>query len=69
MGCAIDITGRAVDFKCMSCDIAEHKLIPPGGMIYEDALCTLAGDVEVPIKGFIILAPKRHVISITELTN
>lgn len=68
MNCAIDFTGRLIDFDCMSCDIAEHKLLPPGGMIYEDDFVTLAGDVEVPIVGFIILAPKKHVVSITELT-
>ena len=69
MGCAIDFTGRLIDFDCMSCDIVNRKLVPPGGLIYEDEFVTLAGDVEVPIVGFIILAPKKHVVSINELTS
>lgn len=63
-----DFTGREIEFDCMSCDIANHKLVSPGGMIYEDEFVTLAGDVEVPIEGFIILAPKKHVTSLVELT-
>ena len=66
---AKDITGRTIEYDCMSCDIASHKLVPPGGMIYEDDIVTLAGDVEVPLNGFIILAPKRHVTSLEELSR
>ena len=66
---AKDITGRTIEYDCMSCDIANHKLVPPGGMIYEDDIVTLAGDVEVPLVGFIILAPKRHVTSLEELAS
>lgn len=66
---AKDIVGREIEFDCMSCDIVSGKLVPPGGMIYQDQYVTLAGDVEVPIEGFIILAPKRHITSIVELTE
>lgn len=69
MRTATDITGRKIEFGCMSCDISEHKLVPPGGMIYEDGFVTLAADVEVPIEGFIILAPKRHVLGLNDLTS
>ena len=66
---AVDFTGREIEFECMSCDISSHRFVPPGGMIYEDSFVTLAGDVEVPIEGFVILAPKRHVTSISELSS
>ena len=32
----IDILGKEIEFECMGCDIANHKLIPPGGYVYED---------------------------------
>jgi diadenosine tetraphosphate (Ap4A) HIT family hydrolase len=51
----------------MGCDIAEHKLIPPGGYIYEDELINVAADPEIPIVGFMILGIKKHVKSINEL--
>ena len=64
-----DFTGREIEFNCLSCSIAKHRIVPPGGMIYEDQFVTLAGDVEIPIEGFVILAPKRHVTSLNELTT
>ena len=33
---AIDIFGKEIEFDCMGCDIASHKLVPPGGYIYEN---------------------------------
>lgn len=36
MNKVIDIFGKEIEFECMGCDIANHKLIPPGGYVYED---------------------------------
>ena len=33
---AINILGEEIEFDCMGCDIANHKLVPPGGYIYEN---------------------------------
>jgi len=64
-----DFTGKDIEFDCLSCDLVNGKVNPPGGMIYEDDTVTLAADIEVPIKGFIILAPKRHVKEFDELST
>ena len=64
-----DIFGDEIEFDCMGCDIADHKLIPPGGYIYEDELINVAADPEIPIVGFMILGIKKHVKSINELAR
>ena len=40
----------------------EAKIIPPGGIIYEDGLFFLAGDPEIPLKGFLIVNVKNILI-------
>ncbi|MBP5654801.1 MAG: hypothetical protein J6X33_04750 [Clostridiales bacterium] len=69
MNKTIDILGNEISFDCMGCDIADHKLIPPGGYIYEDDLITIAQDPEIPIVGFMILGTKKHIKSINDLSN
>ncbi|MFR8104389.1 MAG: HIT family protein [Clostridia bacterium] len=66
---AIDFLGKEWKYDCMGCAIAKHALIPPGGLIYEDKNFTLQQDPEIPIKGFLIINIKRHVHSITELSE
>lgn len=65
---AIDILGRKWQYKCMSCAIANGELELPGGLIYEDEYITVGADTEIPLNGFIIIAVKRHVNSIADLT-
>ena len=55
--------------ECMGCDIANHKLQPFGGMIYEDENFTVCADFEVPIDGFIIISTKAHISSINDMTE
>ena len=63
-----DFLGNHYQFECLGCDITSKKIIPPGGIIYEDGLFFLAGDPEIPLKGFLIVNVKKHINSITELS-
>ncbi len=69
MGKVNDIFGNEIEFKCMGCDIAGHKLVPPGGYIYEDDLVNISADPEIPIVGFVVLGISKHVKSMNELTR
>ena len=53
----------------MSCAIAKGELELPGGLIFEDKYITIGADVEIPLNGFIIIATKRHINSISEFTD
>lgn len=66
---AINILGEEIEFDCMGCDIGSHKLIPPGGYIYENNFVNVCADPEIPIKGFLVLGIKKHLKSITEMTD
>lgn len=65
----IDIFGDEIEFECMGCDIANHKLIPPGGYVYDDGFVNISADPEIPIVGFMVLGISKHVKSINELTR
>ena len=65
----INILGQECEFDCMGCDIANHKLIPPGGYVYEDDFINISADPEIPIPGFMILGIKKHVKSLNDLTD
>lgn len=66
---ATDIFGNEIQFECMGCDIANHKLIPPGGYVYDDGFINISADPEIPIVGFMVLGISKHVKSINELTR
>jgi hypothetical protein len=69
MGKVINIFGEEIEFECMGCDIANHKLIPPGGYIYEDGFINISADPEIPIEGFIVLGINKHIKSINDLED
>lgn len=54
--------------KCIGCAIGSGQIIPPGGIITETKNFVLHQDPEVPVKGFLIIASKNHIKSISELT-
>lgn len=68
MNKVIDIFGKEIEFECMGCDIANHKLIPPGGYVYEDEFINISADPEIPIKGFMVLGINKHIKSLNEMT-
>mgnify|MGYP003571525241 CR=1 FL=1 len=54
---------------CPGCAYARHKFELPCGMAYENANFTLSQDWELPIEGFLIVSPKKHIKKLSELTD
>ncbi len=48
---------------CMGCAIANHTMLPPGGIIMETAHFCLHQDPLIPLPGFLVIGAKRHVHS------
>ena len=69
MNKVIDIFGNEITFDCMGCDIANHKLIPPGGYVYDDGFINVSADPEIPIEAFMVLGINKHIKSINELNS
>lgn len=65
----IDILGQKQVFQCLGCDIASHKVIPPGGYVYEDDFINVSADPEIPISGFMVLGVNKHVKSFNDFTE
>ena len=65
----IDIQNHAIECRCLGCAIAAGEWAPPGGIIAETASFVLHQDPEVPIKGFLIAASKRHIRSLAEMSQ
>lgn len=53
---------------CPGCAFAKHEFELPCGMAYENDNFTVAQDWELPIEGFFIVAPKRHIEKFSEFT-
>ena len=64
-----DILDNVWDVGCIGCAIASSKMVPPGGMIAENDSFYVHQDPEIPISGFLIIGSKRHVQSVTDLTE
>lgn len=55
--------------ECIACRLHEGELSAPGGPIYRDRLWVLEHIVEpIPMAGWLVLKPVRHVESFAELT-
>ena len=65
----VDVLDKEQEFECMGCDIASHKLVPPGGYIYEDEFINVSADPAIPIPGFMVLGIKKHVKSFNDLSK
>ena len=64
-----NLFGEEQEYQCLSCDIANHKIIPPGGYIYEDDFINVSADPEIPIEGFVVLGVNKHVKSLCDFTD
>lgn len=53
---------------CPGCAYAKHEFELPCGMAYENDNFTLSQDWELPILGFFVVCPKRHIEKFEELT-
>lgn len=66
----IDYSGKEIIYKgCPGCAYANHEFWLDCGMAYENERFTLSHDWELPIYGFFVVCPKRHVQYFTELTK
>ncbi|MDE5538976.1 MAG: HIT family hydrolase [Bacilli bacterium] len=66
---ATDFLGNKWTFDCIGCAIANHEINVPGGLIYESDNFVINHDPEIPIKGFLIINPKRHIRSLIEMRD
>lgn len=62
-----DIFNNEFEVECIGCALVDKSLVPIGGIIKETENFILHHDPEVPIKGFLIIASKRHIKSISQL--
>lgn len=61
---------KEIDFNgCPGCAYAKGEFALDAGMVYENENFTLSQDWELPIKGFMFVSPKRHVETLSELTD
>ena len=64
----ISYNNKEILFKgCPGCAYAKHEFSLDCGMAYENANFTISQDWEIPIKGFFIVSPKRHIEKLGEL--
>jgi diadenosine tetraphosphate (Ap4A) HIT family hydrolase len=63
-----DILNQKWNVGCIGCAIGRGEMIPPGGVIAENRSFYMHQDPEIPIPGFLIIAPRKHVHAIVDLT-
>jgi len=61
--------GTTVEVECLSCALTTGLIEPDGGTVLETKYFHAHQDVAYPIKGLIILASKRHIKCVDELTE
>lgn len=54
---------------CLTCQIINEGIIPPGGIVYKDDLIILHHCLDINIAGYFILSPIRHLESIEQLNQ
>ena len=64
-----DFVGRDISFDCLECDISNKRILSPGGLIYEDKYIVVHPHTTARMVGFVVVAPKRHVSTLNELSN
>ena len=61
--------GETIEVECLSCALVNGVIEPEGGVVVETEHFHAHQDVAYPIPGLIILASKRHLKSLDELTE
>lgn len=61
--------GNTVEVECLSCALTCGLIEPDGGVVSETEYFHAHQDVAYPIKGLIIVASKRHITCLDELTE
>ena len=66
----ISYNNKEINYEgCPGCAYAKHEFELDCGMAFENDKFTVSQDWELPIKGFFIVSPKRHIEKLSELTN
>lgn len=66
----IDYSGKEIKYNgCPGCAYANHEFNLDCGMAYENESFTLSHDWELPIYGFFVVSPKRHIEYFCELST
>ncbi|RDY72039.1 HIT family protein [Halobacillus sp. SY10] len=61
--------GDTVEVDCLSCALTSGEVEPEGGVIAETEHFHAHQDVAYPIRGLVIVASKRHIKGLDELTE
>src|SRR5512142_1241994 len=64
-----DIQSNPYTCDCLGCAIGAGEITPPGGLICEREHFVVHQDPEVPVRGFLIIASKRHIRSIAQMSE
>jgi diadenosine tetraphosphate (Ap4A) HIT family hydrolase len=64
-----DIQNNKYTCDCLGCAIGAGEISPPGGLICESEHFVVHPDPEVPIRGFLIIATKKHIQSIVQMSE
>ena len=64
-----DFLGRSWTFTCMGCAISSGQLEPPGGLLHQTPHFYLHQDPLIPLTSFLVIASKRHIQSITDMSD
>ncbi|MBI6864876.1 HIT family protein [Lysinibacillus fusiformis] len=62
-------SGENVYVDCLSCAIISGQIEPNGGVLIKTDYFHAHQDIAYPIKGFVIVASKRHIHCLDELNN
>ena len=66
----IDYSGKEICYNgCPGCAYAKHEFSLDCGIAYENDRFTLSHDWELPIYGFFVVCPKRHVEHLSDLSK
>ncbi|MGJ7912438.1 HIT family protein [Neobacillus sp. LXY-1] len=61
--------GQTIEVECLSCALVNGLIEPDGGVVIETEYFHAHQDVAYPIRGLVILASKRHIKCLDELTE
>ena len=64
-----DLLGNEWEYECMGCAISDQSMSVPGGFICQTQYFCVHQDPLIPLEGFLVIASRRHIQSISEMNN
>ncbi|MBC8464855.1 MAG: hypothetical protein H8D63_00565 [Parcubacteria group bacterium] len=64
-----DTSGKEHDISCIACAIQDGTIDLPIERVHETEHFVVEQDLEYPIEGFLIVASKRHITSVMDMTE